>query len=182
MDLRREFDQILKDHGYYVILQRTSRKIRCQWVDPRTSSPCWNERAQEANSKCPQCLGSGWVTRAERHLIRRDNASQVVSLPGVTKQMEPGRIWTPANNFYFRHDAFPQIGDLIFEVGWNGPTPANVVAVHLINHAEPNRGDRGRIEFFSAATRQVTLDKRYRESIVRRFGAVPLYELSGGES
>lgn len=182
MDLRKEFDKILAEYGFPVILQRTSRKIHCRWVDPVTGKPCWDERAQEGNPKCPICLGSGWVTRVERHMVRRDNASQIVTLPGSTMIAEPGRLWTPANNFYFRHDVHPQVGDLIFEVGWNRNRPVSLIAVHLIQHSEPNRGDRGRIEFYQAATRLVTLDKQYREGIIRSFGAVPTYTLVGGDA
>lgn len=172
--LREEFDKILQEYGHWVILQRTSRKIRCR---------CWNERSQEADSKCPLCLGSGWVSRAERHLVRQENASQVVSRPAVRTQTEPGIIWTPANQFFFRHDAHPQVGDMIYEVGWKGNRPVNLIAAHVIQHAEPVRGERGRIEYWNVFTRTVTVDKAFREQMIRtRFGAVPNYRLPGGDS
>jgi hypothetical protein len=178
IDLREEMDLMLRDYGHNIILQRTSRKIRCS---------CWSERAQEADSKCANCLGSGWVSRAEIRRIRRDNASQVVTLPGATTQADAGRIWTPANTIYFRHDAHPQTGDLIFEVGWRGKKPINLHGVHLINHAEPNRGDRGRIEYYAVASRLVTLDKAFRQQTLpawfnRTIIPVPNFLLPGGEA
>lgn len=172
LDLRKEMEDILREYGHWVMLLRSSRKIRCK---------CWNERAQEADSRCTDCLGSGWLTRAERHLARRDNASQIVTLPSVTAVEEPGRIWTQSSNFFFRHDVHPQVGDLIMEVGWRGSKPTNIYAVYLIQHSEANRGQGGRIEFYEATCRGVTLDVKFQDMVIRSWGPVPAYSLAGGD-
>ena len=171
IDLRNEIHDIIEETGHYVLLQRTSRKIRCV---------CWDEKYQEAKNDCPRCLGKGWVSRIERHKVRRQNASQIISLPDLLKQMPVGVVGADAKVFFFRHDTHPKKGDIIMEVGWRGNQPTHLIEVFEITSVDDLREQRGRIEFYQVVAKEKTLDTNIREITVRRMGPIRNYELIRG--
>ncbi len=185
MDLREEFDRILGEYGHYVLLHRTSRKIRCI---------CWNEKYKESSVElylqrtrlrvkldaCPRCLGSGWVSKIERHQVRRDNASQTVSLPDLKKQLIPGQLATGARVFYLRWNAAPQIGDYFYEVGWNDKRPTHLIQAYQINAVEDLRGLEGRTEYFLVVCREANIDTDIRRLTLRKIGPIENYEFVKG--
>ncbi len=171
IDLRKEIDDILKDYGYYVLLQRTSRKIHCS---------CFKEKYQEPDSHCPICYGSGWVNRIEKHKTYSQNQSLVVSKPGLNTMGPLGYIYTPANVYHFKHDVHPQIGDLIYEVGWNKDRPVNLHRCFKLSHSEAKRGDNGRIEFYFAASKAEAIDFKFKEWTIHSIGSKKNYEIVGG--
>ncbi len=168
IDLRKEIKKILTENGWPVLLQRTHRQMRCR---------CFNSVTQEADSKCPYCLGKGWVSTIERHLTRSDGATQIVSNPNLQETTPQGKVWITALNFYFMYNVAPKVGDMIYEVGWMGLKPTNLIAVYEINNILPHRGDRGRIEYYEAATKAVTLDKDFLHFSIRRIGTKTNYEV-----
>ena len=157
MDLRKEIDNLLIDFGYPVILQRTSRKIRCR---------CFSEIYQEAKSRCPLCHGTGWVVWLERHRTMRDDAVLQTSKPNLNQHTRVGHLWIPANTFYLRHTAHPKVGDIIYEVGWRERAPSHLVQAHEINHLFTERGDNGRIEFHLVATKTINVNKDFMNSVI----------------
>lgn len=167
IDLRKEFEIVLQETGHYILLQRTKKGLRCR---------CWSERYLEPIENCPICNGTGRVVRIERHLSRRDSASQIVSSPNLTQQAPIGRMSLDAQRFFFKHDAHPQVGDYIFEVGWNKETPTHLQKIYAINEVQPMRGDRGRIEYWRVSVREESKNKDLKEITVRSFGPVKNYE------
>ena len=151
IDLRKEMDNILINYGHPIILQKTSRKIRCE---------CWNELYQETESNCPLCHGAAWLSRLERHRTRRVDVSNTVSEPNLLEQGRIGLYYVTGVAFYFRYTCHPQIGDILYEVGWNKYKPVNLIEIYEITHVEPERADSGRIEYFRVATKRITLDQK----------------------
>lgn len=167
VNLREEIHAIIEKQGHHVLLQRTSRKIRCR---------CWNEKYKEADPKCPKCLGQGWVSRIERHKIRRDNASQVISLPSLISQQPVGLLASDARVFFFKHDTVPKKGDIIMEVGWKGNAPTHLIQAFEINSSDGLREDGGRVEFYQVVAKEKNMDTNIRSFAVRRIGPVRNYE------
>lgn len=188
MDLREELNELIQESGHYVLLQRASRRIRCV---------CWDEKYQESSVEkyhretrqlkiifktCPRCLGKGWISRIERHKIRRDNASQVIALPQLIKQNPYGQLGSDAKVFYMEHDTHPKKGDYIYEVGWDGQKPTHLIQAYQINSAEDLRGDNGRIEFYSVVTEEMNISTQIRQFVIRQMGPVKNYEpIYGGD-
>lgn len=168
ISLRKEIHDIIESTGHYVLLQRTSRKIRCR---------CWNEKYQEADSACPICLGSGWVSKIERHKIRRQNASQILALPDLIKQVNIGSLATDAMVFFFKHDTAPKKGDIIMEVGWDGNKPTHLIQSFQISSATDMREHHGRIEFFQVVTKEKRIETPIRAFTVRKMGPVSNFEI-----
>lgn len=158
LNLREEMDELFVEFGYYVLLQRTSRKIHCS---------CWNEQSQEGNSKCTKCNGTGWLIKIERHKTRKQDGANTPSKPNLNQQVEVGNVWTSSSVFYLRHDVNPQVGDIIYEVGWNNNRPINLINAHQISHVEPCRGNHGRIEYYRITARLNSVDRIFKESIIR---------------
>lgn len=168
INFRNEFDEFMEDYGYPVLLQRAGRKIRCR---------CWNEKYQEAESKCPICIGSGWVSRIERHTLRH-KAAPVISRSGMLNQAEVGKMWIEGRVFYMRHDSHPRVMDLIYEVGWTeSQKPSHLMNTYRINDVVPNRGDNGRIEYWTVSTTSETTNLDWQNIVVRSIGPIQNYEM-----
>lgn len=183
INLRKEIHKILDEYGHYVLLQRTSRKIRCI---------CWDEKYQESSIElyikrtkyngeelkgCPRCLGKGWVSRIERHKVRRENASQIINLPNLKKQMNIGQISSDARVFWFMHNVQPKRGDMIYEVGWDRHKPTHLIQSYEISYPEDVRGDNGRIEFWEAVAKEKNVDNGMKKFTIRQIGPVKNYEI-----
>lgn len=167
IDLRQEVEGLIEREGHYVLLQRTSRKIRCT---------CWNEKYQEADPNCPYCLGKGFVSRIERHKIRRQTAVNVIALPNNIQQTPIGQLSTDTRLFFFKHDTKPKKGDIIMEVGWRGQRPTHLITVYEISHADDMREHNGRIEFFQVTAKEKSITVPIYSFEVRKLGPIRNYE------
>lgn len=168
LDLRKEMDGILNSYGHYVLLQRMTKKLHCR---------CWHEKEQTAEAGCPFCLGSGYVSRIERHLIRRDIASPSSSLPNLIEQAPAAQVADENKLFFMRFDAQPKEGDLIFEVGWKGNKPTHLINAYEINYPDELRGDNGRIEFYQVWAKNIVFDTPIKGISIRKLGPVKNFEL-----
>jgi hypothetical protein len=171
IDLRKEFEELINQYGHYVLLQRTSRHIRCR---------CFDEVRQEGDASCRVCLGKGWISRIERHKVRYDSATQIVSRPNLNQIGPIGHSWVDARVFYFKHDVHLQVGDIIYEVGWdkkNPQKPTHLIRAFAINDVYAYRGDNGRIEYQVASVRAETVNTKIRNIVIRSLGPVKNYEL-----
>jgi hypothetical protein len=168
IDFRKEFDEMMGDFGHAVLLHRSGRKIRCR---------CWSEKYQEADSDCMLCGATGWVSRVERHDVRRDPAVQIVSQPNLNKQTKIGKMWVDAQNFWMKHNVHPQVGDYIYEVGWKGSKPTHLVQAYVINDVRSLRGDHGRIEYWSVSCKGEIMNKSFKNMLVRSIGRTKNYEM-----
>lgn len=181
MDLRKEIHDIIEETGHYVLLQRTSRKLRCI---------CWDEKTQESSpsryaertgdmrnrSVCPRCLGLGWVVRLERVKTRRQMASNIISLPGKKQQALYAQVNVDTRIFFFEHDVAPKKGDRIIEVGWDKNRPTHVIHVHDISNSDDMREKNGRIEFWQVTTKEDIVNKPAKGFTVRKIGRITNYE------
>lgn len=168
MDLRREIHGMIEETGHYVLLQRTSRRLRCG---------CWNEKYQEGLSTCPRCLGKGWVSRIERHKIRRQTAANIISLPTKKKQTQIGQVITDTRAFFMEHDVHPKKGDIIMEVGWDKRRPTHLIQAFEISHADDMREQDGRIEFYQVTAIEKSIATPTRGFAVRQIGTIRNYEI-----
>lgn len=171
IDLRKEFTELIDDYGHYILLQRTSRKIRCR---------CYDEIRQEGDHDCKLCLGKGWLSKIERHKTRYDAAIQVVSRPNLNILGPTGHSWVDAKVFFFKHDTSLQVGDMIYEVGWdkrNPQKPTHLIRTYAINDTYEYRADNGRIEYRIASVKSETISTKIRNIVIRSLGPVKNYEL-----
>lgn len=171
MDVRKEFKEILDEYGHYVLLQRTSRRLRCR---------CYIEINGEGDPKCPYCMGQGWVSKIERHKTRTDAATQIVSRPSLKMSSPAGSVWVDSKVFYLQHDVGIRVGDLIFEVGWdpkNPNKPTHLMRAYAINDTYDYRGDNGRIEYKIATSKGEVILSEVRNIVLRSLGPVKNYEL-----
>lgn len=169
VDLRDSFDRLMDEYGYPILLQRTGRKIRCR---------CWNEKYQEADSHCPICLGTGWVSRMERHIIRDKSAIQVISRTNLSQETNLGKMWVDAKTIYMRHDSHPKVGDYLYVVGWKpNQKPSHLIGAYRINDAIANRGTQGRIEYWTVSVKSENTNMDFQNIMVRSIGPIKNYEL-----
>lgn len=155
LDLREEMLELLKNTKYEILLQKTSRKVRCD---------CYNEKYQEANSKCHKCLGTGWLFRFEKHkTFKQDYTSSPDSAILFT---EVGQLSHNYRVFYFAHDIYPQSLDYIWEVTWNKNRPAGLKTLYKIKEVAEQRGLDGKIEYFVALAKKETLDKEFKNHYI----------------
>lgn len=167
IDLRKEFDEILEEFGYDVLLQRTNRRIHCK---------CWNRTSGEGDPECPVCNGTGWVIRIERIRVRREDASQVVTRPSRVQSSPIGKAWTSSAVYYMRYSVAPQVGDIIYEVKWSQNQPVQLVAAYEINDINALIGDGGRVEYYAAYTRLDSTNLKHQSLQIRKIGPITNYE------
>lgn len=167
MDLRREIHDIIEATGHYVLLQRKSKSIRCS---------CWDAKYREPLSDCPICLGTGKISRIERHKIRRETAANIISLPNHLEATAIGRVGHDTRLFFMKHDVHPKKGDIIMEVGWDKNRPTHLINQYEISFADDMREHNGRIEFYQVTAKEISVDTKIRGFTVRRLGPVQNYE------
>jgi hypothetical protein len=168
MDLRKEMNEIIEESGHYILLQRKSKKFRCS---------CWNEKYQSALPNCPKCLGTGMVSRIERHKVRRQTAVMTSGASKLIMQENIGRYVEDMRIFFMKYDAQPKIGDIIMEVGWNGNKPTHLISAFEVAYPDDQRGDKGRVEFYQVGVKEITVDTPIRGFVIRRLGPVQNYEI-----
>lgn len=171
MDLRKEFDKLLKQYGHYILLQRTSRKIRCR---------CFDEVRQEPLNSCSICLGKGWVSKIERHKVRYDSSIAQTSRGTLSTMTPAGAMWTDGKLFFFRHDVDMKVGDMVFEVGWdpkNPHKPTHVIRSYELTDMFEYRSDNGRIEYRAGISKSQATNNNIRNIVVRSLGPIKNYEI-----
>ena len=144
VDLREELAYILENYGSDFLLIRTDKTIKCSCVDTLYNT---------GKDRCPICLGTGYLTFAERVKGRVAMASIPETLPRMINTAEPGQIAVPAKQFYLQYTIRPKRNDLIVLCEWDNNKPVfdEYTEIFEINESEPNRGDNGRIEYFIAS-------------------------------
>lgn len=166
IDIRKEFNQMLDEDGFFILMQRSGRQTRCS---------CWNEKYQEADPVCKLCAGIGWVSRLERHKVRKKAALQVETQPNLNVQTGLGKMWVTAFTFYMKHDTHPKVGDYLVEVGWKGRKPTHLVQTYRINDIVGVRGDNGRLEFYQVSVKSETFTQDAKAEAIRKVGPIQDY-------
>lgn len=78
MGIREDFDDLLSQWGYPILIVRQSKKMRCS---------CWNEKRQEADRDCPVCFGLGFTPIVEKHTGRGEDVSSPDTFPLIQKEI-----------------------------------------------------------------------------------------------
>jgi hypothetical protein len=127
MDLRREFDNILKNYGHNILLQRDSNSL--------------------VPGKTPD-YGHVLEMHTVRHVYPNSN-----SLGFVQQEHIEGLNYDVDVVYYFRHDANPDPGDRVYD---NIESFPNGSIIFTIDWAAPMRGRGGQIVFWAAGcTKQI---------------------------
>lgn len=158
IDLRKELGIMLDDYGHDIVLIRVSR-VTCS---------CASTDGQQVSDKCPKCLGIGRVIKAYRVCVVDETAAQVMTLPNSLKQGLVGDIYSNAKAFYFRHNINPMVGDFVYEVSWIGEKVGTIHGVYAIEHCEPLRMEKGRIEYYLASGHREVSNIQFKEKALKR--------------
>lgn len=170
MDLRKEFDSIIRDHGHDILLVRTDRRIHCKCFDYQNNAP---------DSDCPLCFGTGWITRVEKHKVVSQVASVPETLPRLSRLEEIGKLQYPAEIYYFKHNTKPKAQDLIIETDWDdyGRPISRTMDIYKINHSRPMREKRGRVEYYSVAASAQRSNSNIISAELREYKGIINYDL-----
>jgi hypothetical protein len=127
IDLRKEFDEILRSFGHKIIYARV------------TDMPC--TEPIENHDRCKKCLGTGRVLEYEGKVVRKVAASIPESWPRATNLKAIGNWQIPAYMYYMRYDTNPQSMDLIIDGD-------QILGVSFV---DPLKGNGGRTEYYRVA-------------------------------
>lgn len=151
LDLREEAKKLLINTKYEVLLQKTSNKIRCN---------CYDNKYQEADSKCPKCLGTGWLFKFEKHkTFKQDESSNPIDGLDI---IQAANINSNQRIFYFEHNVYPQIKDYIWEITWKNKRPYKLNELYKIKSVSDMRGETGKIEYFMVLADKEAIDKDFK--------------------
>lgn len=173
INLKWEFDEIIREFGHPVILIRTYKGKDCN---------CVTELSQSANPKCPVCFGTGKI-----------NSSEVIKIRNVTKYSlmnykfaEMGQTIASPNTIYISSDVRPCVNDLIIQCAFKDGKPFidEYSQIYLIDNVAPLRAENGEIAFFTCTTESQPKDKMARlNNILDAFNKTVLREdVSGDDS
>jgi len=135
IDMREEFDQLIKEYGRSVLYRRGSKYVPCK---------CYNTLHRSGDSKCPICHGAGKMVDFEKTQIIDQSNNNI----GI-EDTNIGRLDQKERVVWFRYDFEPRVGDLYYQVGWRNGIPMSLKAVYEIQSVDEVTGDRGRIEHYS---------------------------------
>lgn len=146
VDLRSGINSIFEEYGSYALLLRGDRKVPCKCVDRLSLAP---------NDKCKICLGTGYISTAERVKIRSKATSSSNTLPKVVSSTDIGDVGIALRQFYIDYTVRPKRQDLLIICDWDGVKPIldEYTEIYEINNSEPMRGNGGRIEFFQVVAK-----------------------------
>lgn len=155
IDLRKEMSELMEDNYYWVLVQRVSHKVRCK---------CYNEKFLEGTSKCPICLGTGYIFKFDK--VKTFNQSISIMLEKLNYNTNIGSVLNNAKTFFFEETVKLNVGDYIWEVAWERDTPVKLNHLYLINSYQEKRGFSGRIEFNVATTKLEVIDKDFKNMYI----------------
>lgn len=146
LDLRKEFDAILKDFGSDVIILHLDRRFKCP--------ACWSSTTREPSSDCSICLGTGYAFSAIKVKARRVqmpvSSNAVPSFVGTTLSPQEGGPVPQSydtEGFYLPHNASISDGDYILIASWSNGVPVRIERVYQIVRSDKILGFNGRPEY-----------------------------------
>lgn len=172
MNIREELSQVLREYGRYVLLVRYDKRQRCK---------CWNHVYQSPDASCPICFGNGFVFVAEKLLTREIGKNVPETLSRAIKSTDLGYLYIPSKMFYFEYDVRPNVRDLVIECEWNEfnrPVFDEYSQVNEINHVDPYRGTKGRIEYFRVACKHDPVKINRMKAYITSHGDSAVYGLA----
>lgn len=172
MDLRYEFEEILRQYGHPILLVRQDKKIRCS---------CWNEKTQEADRTCPVCFGLGWNPIVEKHTIRTEDVTIPETLARVNQSGDFGQIAVPSRAWFFRYNAQVDTKDLIVDVDWTdtGKPVYNNDGIYEVNHIDTTlRFEHGERTFKKVLCKDTPINKRIRGIRIVQVNGIINYEIA----
>lgn len=155
IDIRAELTELMRANSYEVLVQRTSRKIRCK---------CFNEKYQESDSKCPMCLGLGWLFKFEKVKTFKQDIRAAIGNAIISTDI--GRLTNENQTFFFEHNCEMNEGDYIWEVAWKNGMPISLVNLFKIEAILDKRGDNGRVEFKVVIAKKESIDKDFKNMYI----------------
>lgn len=155
IDLRDEMNELAKESAYEILIQKTSRKIRCS---------CFNEKYSEPDSKCPKCIGTGWLFKFEKQKAFKQSASAGTS--GTIAFTEMGVITSNYSTFFFQHDTVIDEGDYIWEVAWKENKPIKLINLYKAQSVDKKRGESGSVQYKVVLAKKESLDKDFKNMYI----------------
>ena len=155
INLREELKDLMRENSYEVLIQRTSKKVRCK---------CFNEKYNEPDSKCPICLGTGWLFKFDK--CKAFNQDIRAAVGNALINTDIGVRINENKTFVVEHDVDMSVGDYIWEVTWREGKPISLLSLFKIEAISENRGSSGRIEFKTIIAKKETIDKDFKNMYI----------------
>lgn len=137
----------------YVLIVKNNTKIRCYCYDAQTDS---------SDTKCPSCLGSGWIPTIEKHRCWHNTAIAGDTLTHLISVLDPGAVVVDERAFYFLPEASPQTGDYIVVADFdkNGLPRYRTQQFYKVNHSDLRFDDHGVPTFYKASAKKDPVDAK----------------------
>lgn len=135
----------------HVLLIKNAERIRCFCYDTKTSS---------VDTKCPSCLGTGWIPTIEKHRCWHRIAIAGESLPHLISIIQPASVAIDERAFYFLPEAGPAIGDYIVVADFDkkGLPIYQTQQFYEINYSDLRPDDNGVPVYYKVSTKKDPID------------------------
>lgn len=155
LDLREEMVDLISETQFEVLIQRTSEKIRCT---------CYNEQYKEADSKCPKCIGTGWVFKFEKHKCFKQDI--ISNSDGDILVTPAGKLVNGFVKFFFPFNVPLSRNDYIWEVAFKNNKPIRLNTLYKIEDMSEQRGIKGSIEYKMAIAKIEPFNKDFKNMYI----------------
>lgn len=168
--LKDDFESILKDYGFNVLVVRQGTQLRCS---------CWSEKNQESDRNCPSCFGLGMVPIIEKHTTRVQVMTIPQSLPRAIGEAPLGDLMSSGKAYFFKPDIKVSLQDLVVEVDWSA-TGKPIYAggeISEVNFIDKKRFDNGQPTYAKVYTASQPIQRDIRGFRIANTNGIKNYEI-----
>jgi hypothetical protein len=145
IDLRKEFRDLISDHGHWMVLRQAIPGRRCA---------CYNPKTKSISSTCNRCLGTGYAYVDRFVKGRKSRPIGITQALGAERVTAIGQMAPIDNIFYIQHNMRPTSVDYVLCIALDPVTnspivPYRVLSVHRISDVREQRDKGGRIEYYA---------------------------------
>lgn len=168
--LKDDFEGILRDFGFNLLLVRMGTELRCS---------CWNEKNQEADRSCTSCFGLGKVPIIEKHTSRSQVMSIPQTLPRAVSLSTPGEMMSSAKAYFFKPDVKIGVKDLIVEVDWSDAAKPIYTGGEIleVNFIDKKMFEKGQVSFIKAYVASQPIARDVRGIRISNASGIKNYEI-----
>ena len=174
VDLRSEFNGLLKEFGINVLYVNNCKFVRCT---------CFNDLNKTGDPNCKKCFGTGHFASVTKIPVIESSNSPYSTTNGI-RNLPIGTTDQKDEIYYIQHQYNPKERDMILKVTWDKKgNPVDILKVLEITNVWEHRGDAGRLELFACSVNDRTdLVKPY-NNIIKSMNHKLLYQIfNGGKS
>lgn len=170
IDLSDELKDLIKEEGNDVLIIRQNKKIQCR---------CYDHLTQSTDKTCKYCLGTGYVTKVEKHRSLCVVSAVPETLSRMIRSISPANVAVESRHFYFTSNVNIDRGDLVVDVSFDKlGRPLSDMNFFLVHFVDKKRTG-GKIQYLKASVSLDPVETSIRAFNLRKYHSITNYDPIG---